>query len=132
MTQLSAPTMTFRLELFVDDVTTSIDFYHRVLGFKIGEQHSDQYTPLTNGEVTLSLNQRCSLPDDHPIQAIAGERLGRGVEIVLEVNNVEVMHQRVLAAGWPLAGQLQHQPWGLTDFRLLDPDGYYLRITTRS
>ncbi len=132
MTQLSAPTMTFRLELFVDDVTTSIDFYRRVLGFKIGEQHSDQYTPLTNGEVTLSLNQRSSLSDDHPIQAIAGERLGRGVEIVLEVNNIEVMHQRVLTTGWPLASQLQHQPWGLTDFRLLDPDGYYLRITTRS
>ncbi|MBE2225487.1 MAG: hypothetical protein IAF02_28385 [Anaerolineae bacterium] len=35
------------------------------------------------------------------------------------------------SANWPLSGELQHQPWGLTDFRMLDPDGYYWRITTR-
>ncbi len=23
------------------------------------------------------------------------------------------------------------RPWGLTDFRVADPDGYYLRITSR-
>jgi hypothetical protein len=24
---------------------------------------------------------------------------------------------------------LREQPWGLHDFRLADPDGYYLRVT---
>jgi hypothetical protein len=24
------------------------------------------------------------------------------------------------------------RPWGLRDFRVADPDGYYLRVTTRS
>jgi hypothetical protein len=27
---------------------------------------------------------------------------------------------------------LQPRPWGLEDFRLVDPDGYYLRVTFRS
>ena len=27
---------------------------------------------------------------------------------------------------------LQDRPWGLTDFRILDPAGYYLRITSRA
>ncbi len=34
-------------------------------------------------------------------------------------------------AGWPLAADLQARPWGVRDFRLLDPAGYYLRITER-
>ena len=65
------------------------------------------------------------------IQAIIGERLGRGIELVLEVNDIKAMYQRMRSANWPLSAELQHQPWGLTDFRVLDPDGYYWRITTR-
>ena len=123
--------ITFRLELFVDDLAASTDFYSRVLGFTIGEQQADGYTPMTNGDVYLSLNLRANLPDEHPIQAIIGERLGRGIELVLEVNDIKAMYQRMRSANWPLSAELQHQPWGLTDFRVLDPDGYYWRITTR-
>lgn len=123
--------MTFRLELFVDNLSVSIDFYNRVLGFTMGEQQADGYTPMTNGDVYLSLNLRANLPGEHPIQAMAGERLGRGIELVLEVNDIEAMYERVSSANWPLSGELRHQPWGLTDFRMLDPDGYYWRITTR-
>jgi uncharacterized glyoxalase superfamily protein PhnB len=28
------------------------------------------------------------------------------------------------------ATPLQDQPWGLRDFRVVDPEGYYLRFTT--
>ena len=36
-----------------------------------------------------------------------------------------------MAAGIELAEDLQEREWGLTDFRMRDPDGYYLRITDR-
>ena len=85
--------MIFRLELFVDNMTASINFYRQVLGFKIGRQQSDPYTPMTNGDVHLSLNLRANLPDDHPIQSMAGERLGRGVEIVSEVDDIDAMYE---------------------------------------
>ena len=49
----------------------------------------------------------------------------------LEVDDVVGERDRVLAAGWPLEEDLQERPWGLTDFRILDPAGYYLRITGR-
>jgi uncharacterized glyoxalase superfamily protein PhnB len=52
------------------------------------------------------------------------------VELVLEVDDLEAEHQRVRAA-WPLEEDLQERPWGLRDFRVLDPSGYYLRITNR-
>jgi lactoylglutathione lyase len=31
----------------------------------------------------------------------------------------------------PLEQDLQDRPWGLTDFRIIDPAGYYLRVTGR-
>ena len=55
-----------------------------------------------------------------------------GVELVLEVDDVGAERDRVVAAGWPLGEDLQARPWGLTDFRILDPAGYYLRITDRA
>lgn len=38
---------------------------------------------------------------------------------------------RVVSAGWPLDADLTERPWGLLDFRLYDPDGHYLRVTSR-
>ena len=92
--------MTFRFELFVDDLPASIDFYQRVLGFTVGEQHSDKFTPITNGDVLIGLNLRSALRADHPIQVVEGERLGRGIEIVLEVDDVNAMHahERLLSS----------------------------------
>lgn len=127
----SNSSVTFRLELFVDDMAASVDFYSRVLGFALGKQHPDGYTPMRNGALYLSLNLRVNLPEDHPVQATGDERLGRGIELVLEVHDIETVYQHVCLANWPLATELQFQPWGLTDFRVIDPDGYYWRITTR-
>ena len=52
-----------------------------------------------------------------------------GVELVLEVDDVDAELERVRMSGWPIDEQLQERPWGLRDFRLIDPSGYYLRLT---
>ena len=60
---------------------------------------------------------------------VAADRAERrpptGVEIVLEVAELD----RVRRAGRPIAVGLASRPWGQRDFRLLDPSGYYVRIT---
>ncbi len=53
------------------------------------------------------------------------------MEIVLELDDLQTLqalygHCRERAA---ISEPLQLRPWGLYDFRLADPDGYYLRIT---
>jgi lactoylglutathione lyase len=113
---------TLRLELFVDDLAASLDFYRRVLGFRPGPSQPGGYTPLEKGSVHLALNLRSDLPDG-PIRIGASERPGLGVEIVLEVDDVAATCQHVAAQQWPLAAELQRRPWGLTDFRVSDPDG---------
>jgi uncharacterized glyoxalase superfamily protein PhnB len=51
------------------------------------------------------------------------------VEIVLEVPDVDAALEAVERAGCSVVEPLRDRPWGLRDFRLVDPDGYYLRIT---
>jgi uncharacterized glyoxalase superfamily protein PhnB len=53
-----------------------------------------------------------------------------GVELVLEVDDLRAERARVAEAGWPVVEEITERPWGLADFRLLDPDGYYWRVTT--
>ena len=122
---------TLRLELFIRDLPASLDFYGRVLGFERGPQQRGGYTPLGKGAVHIALNLLSDLADDHPIHLGAHERPGRGVEIVLEVDDIEAVYQHVVSQDWPRSGELRRQPWGLTDFRVSDPDGYYWRITSR-
>jgi predicted enzyme related to lactoylglutathione lyase len=123
--------MDLRLEFFVEELERSIRFYTQVLGFQVRQRGIGGYTMLTNETATISLNLRASLPNDHPVHCRPGEKVGRGVEVVLSVEDINACHDAVEASGWPLSSNLTSQPWGLTDFRLVDPDGYYIRVTSK-
>ena len=118
-----------RFEIFPDDLDATVDFYTRVLCFRLTDDRRGEpvaYVSLRRGSVRVGA-LRAVAPD-----ARAGRRPPTGVEVVLEVDDVAAERERVVAAGWPLEADLQDRPWGLTDFRILDPDGYYLRITDRA
>ncbi|MGZ2504911.1 glyoxalase [Rhizobium leguminosarum] len=122
--------MQLTLELFVETTEKSLDFYQRVLGFEVQGSASVEYTMLKNGEAVIAINSRSALSSDHPLRIEIGERVGLGVEIVLKVADVEGACRAAKESGWPVS-DLALQPWGLRDFRLIDPDGYYVRVTSR-
>jgi len=121
------------MELFVDDLDVSADFYADVLGFQV-LRRADDYVSLRHGTVVLGLGPVAKLPEsDGP--GFTRDRLradkGAGVEIVLEVDDPEqlpVLQERCRDRG-VVVEPLQRRPWGLDDFRIVDPDGYYLRVT---
>jgi lactoylglutathione lyase len=125
--------MTIRFELFVADRDKSVDFYTSVLGFEVNRLE-ESYASLTCGYVTLGLGRQAELPESGDGPGFTQERLARetgaGVEIVLETPDLDALYERVRRSGYPLAAPMQDRPWGLRDFRVADPDGYYLRITT--
>jgi predicted enzyme related to lactoylglutathione lyase len=125
--------MSLRLELFVTDIERAVSFYRDALGFEI-VRADPGYTSIRRGSVTLGLGPVAKLSDSAGYftrTRLAQER-GLGIEIVLEVEDVAESLAGVEASGYPVFEPLQVRPWGLTDFRLIDPDGYYLRVTSRS
>lgn len=119
-----------RLELFVSDLNKSLTFYRDVLGFSVERQEAD-YIALKSGSTRLSLNKADGLGKQHFFNPeLQSQRHGLGVEIVLEVEDVSAHFDRVKQHGYTILSPLKKRPWGLTDYRVADPDGYYLRITS--
>jgi lactoylglutathione lyase len=121
--------MTLRVEIFPDDLDATADFYTEVLGFTITKDERagpSAYVSLERGRVRIGAARR-AVPG-----VPAARRPPAGAEFVFEVDDVAGERDRVAAAGWPLDEDLQDRPWGLTDFRIVDPAGYYLRITNRA
>ena len=124
---------TLRLELFTSDMKKSVDFYTGILGFTMeGEQINYSYQPVKRGNVIFGIGPLSKLTDDHHFNPnLNNIQKGYGVEIVLEVDDIRSVYEQVKASGYPIHDSLKIQPWGLTDFRLVDPDGYYLRVTSK-
>jgi lactoylglutathione lyase len=126
--------MSVRLELFVQDMDQAIAFYAHILGFEV-LRREENYARLRNGTFILGLGPIAKLPAEsggYFTRSRLRSARGLGVEIVLEVDDVHVAYEHVQSCGYPIEEPLQKRNWGLTDFRLVDPDGYYLRITSRA
>ena len=122
-----------RLELFALDMEASIAFYTRVLAFELARHEPGDFASLRLGGIVLGIGPVVKLSEEgHYLgREIATLRRGLGVEIVLEVDDVDGWRDRVAASGHPILEPLRDRPWGLRDFRISDPDGYYPRITSR-
>jgi lactoylglutathione lyase len=123
--------MSPRFELFADDPEKSVAFYTDVLGF--GVQYSNNgYHSLVRGATTIGIGSLAGLRQNHYFRPeITSQRKGLGTEIVLEVGDIQAEHDRIEASSYPILEGLKKHEWGLTDFRVVDPAGYYLRITSR-
>jgi lactoylglutathione lyase len=115
-----------RLEIFVTDLERSTAFYTEVLGFTVDAGGDGGYRELSGHDTRIALQPLANLGVDHPLRRPGP--LGLGLELVLEVEDLEGLFERVQQR-WPVEAGLQERPWGLVDFRVLDPDGYYWRPT---
>lgn len=121
--------MSLRFEIFTADLDSVVAFYTQVLSFTlVRDERAAQvgYVALDRDGVRIGAAYR-----DDPVDRSA-RRPPTGIELVLEVDDLDAEHDRVVAGGWPIEEPRQDRPWGLTDFRILDPAGHYLRITNRS
>lgn len=118
-------TAALRIEIFPADLDEVVDFYTRVLGFALirderGEEYP--YIALELGDVRVGAAHR-------PAVDIEARRPPVGVELVLETDDLDAARRRVVEEDWPIEEDLEERPWGLRDFRILDPCGHYWRLT---
>jgi len=114
-----------RVEIFVADLDVTVSFYER-LGFGLTARSDGppRYAAFRLGEARVGAAEAEAV--DPGLRAAPV-----GTEIVLEVDDVRGTRDRLVTAGVDLVADLQRRPWGLEDFRLTDPDGYYYRFTNR-
>ena len=117
-----------RMELFPSNMDRFLDFYIRILRFKVTKRDRN-YVAVRRD--SIEIGAVCGHPEGGVDGGFPLRRPPTGVEIVMEVDDLKEERDYVVAAGWKLDADIDHQEWGLNDFRIVDPDGYYLRITDR-
>ncbi len=124
-------------ELFVDDVEASVRFHMATLGLAPPDNWSvDRYVSLRSGAVIAGLQDRANLPAEHHFspEKLVGPR-GVGLEIVFEVDDVHRAYAEACPDAERYGGAIEplaDRPWGARNFRLIDPEGYYVRVTSRT
>lgn len=119
------------LELHVPDFAPVKDFYGR-LGFAIVREESgeDGYLVLRSGRNVIAFWPGSPTVASHPYFArhAPDTPRGYGVEIVIEVDDVDALYETARSFA-EIVARLERRSWGARDFRVVDPFGFYLRIT---
>jgi catechol 2,3-dioxygenase-like lactoylglutathione lyase family enzyme len=118
------------VELHVADVDASIAFYG-VLGFRVARSWEEWVRLDRDGaELVLQGDAYIRGHDHYFTPHIDRSPRGVGVEVTVEVEDVDAVHAAAVAAGLRIVKPIQDRAWKARDFRLADPDGFFIRITS--
>ncbi len=131
-------------ELYVSNLETSLDFYTRLLGFEMEYQRPEEgFATLRQSGAYLMLeetssNEAATESDFEQGQwrtARLEKPFGRGINLEITLPDIEPIHARLIAAGYPLTLGMREkwyrvgEKWeGVRQFLVQDPDGYLLRF----
>jgi catechol 2,3-dioxygenase-like lactoylglutathione lyase family enzyme len=119
-------------ELVVSNHAVSLDFYVRIIGFKVlYERPAEGFAYLDLGGAALMIEQET----DFWVTAPRERPYGRGINLQIEVEDLDAILARLQQAGHPLFRPVE-EAWYRADDRYLgnrqflvqDPDGYLLRF----
>lgn len=121
-----------RAEFWVSDPARSIAFYEQ-LGFGV-VRSGWGYTLLDRAGARLGLQDDGYARDHDHYFTPHLDRFPRGVgvEVSVDVPDLDALHA-LYATAQEMAcvvREMVDRPWGATDFRVADPDGYFVRFTT--
>ena len=114
--------------LTVKDIHKSLAWYHDVVGFTIDQKHEREgklrAASLKAGDVRILINQ-----DDG---AKGWERVkGDGFSLQFTTaQNIDEIASRIKERGGTLDSEPADMPWGVRMFRVRDPDGFKLAISS--
>lgn len=122
------------LELHVNDFEKVKDFYGK-LGFEIVWERKPEgfkgYLVIKRDDNVLCFwggNEKINQHEYFSKFPKTSKR-GFGVELVIMVDDVDEYYEQVKIFA-NVIEELATKPWGLRDFRIEDPFGFYLRITS--
>ncbi len=122
-------------ELYCSDYQRSLRFYTQVLGFTVDYAREEKgFAMLNREEARLMLDE--IMPDKRTwVTAELELPFGRGINLQIEVSNVEALYKDVQDAKASIFLDLEERWYranevyvGNKQFIVLDPDGYMLRF----
>ena len=111
---------------FVADLERSKAFYRALFDIEPIE-NSPSIASFSLGGVELMLHvdgEISRIPPNGP--------RGTGMAVHVQVEGIDLLWQRLHAQGFQLLEPPTKQPWGFTEFGMLDPDGYHVEFVERS
>jgi uncharacterized glyoxalase superfamily protein PhnB len=116
--------------LTVKDIRASLDWYRKVLGFTVDQRHeregSLRAVSLKAGNVRILIGQ------DDGAKGWDREK-GEGFSLMITTaQDVDDLARRIEASGGVLDAKPATMPWGARVFRLRDPDGFRIAISSAS
>jgi hypothetical protein len=124
-----APGFVF-VELYVEEPAYYVRIFRDALGFDVVRDEGD-FVELRSPRGMVLLN---ALPDPdpgHPFEHYRSvARRGVGVEIGIVTDRIEESWAAAKRIEGCVVSDVVAQEWGMTDYRILTPHGYYLRVTT--
>lgn len=122
-------------ELDVTDLAASLNFYLGVVGFEMAyERPEERFAYLDLSGATLML-QEAAGPGRHFRNAELVRPFGRGVNLQVQVADVDLVYERVRLAGSPVFVPVEDRSYRIQSgsimqrqFVVADPDGYLLRL----
>lgn len=120
--------MRTHVEFHVADVDASIAFY-AAFGFTVVRRWKDwALLDLDGARLTIQGDAYARSHPHYFTDHLDGPR-GIGVEVAVEVADLDAAFETATRLGAVVKG-LQDRSWGARDFRIGDPDGYFVRFTT--
>ena len=119
-------------ELYVQDLQLNIRFFTEIFNFKLIRDEGD-FAELHYGNSILLLNSYAGDVEGHFFFGkIDQQSNGIGVELGIFVDDIYSIYEKIQQfSNIKSLTELKKQDWGMTDFRIITIDNYYLRITTR-
>lgn len=121
----------FRVELYVKDIEESLKFYQDVIGLelygrneKCGRFNYDCFSLLITSESALN--------DQHYFKNKARSDIrGNGFEMIIVVDELEKVYQKCMDSHYPIEVDVEEYSWNMRGFKIADPNGYFIRITSK-
>src|SRR5690606_12818576 len=121
----------FRVELYVKDIEKSIEFYQDIIGLELYGRN-ERSARFIYDCFSLLIASETILDQQHYFNNKAQSNIkGNGFELIIVVDQLEKVYQRCLNHNYPIEVGVETYPWKMRGFKLADPDGYFLRITSK-
>jgi len=96
----------------VASLAEALDWYQRVLGFQVAWTWGDPADRASVCRDGAEINLGVSPVDQHTVSSV-----------YIETTGVDAIHSRVASAGGNITVAIGNRPYGMRDFRVVDPSG---------